>query len=133
MHSPVLYFNLHHLPEHFAGRTKKAQLEIVAVLAILAMFTHEHIFWIAALLLALVELPDFSTPINSMAQSLQRLAQPFKAPQHGRGQAQSAPVPGIRPDRVGNEPIDVRPAIELRRGAAESAKSSDRRGPRVAK
>ena len=50
-------------------------MEIVAVLSLLALFTHQHIFWIAALLLALIEFPDFSTPINSISQSLEKLAQ----------------------------------------------------------
>jgi len=51
----VLYFRLHALPERFAH--KKVQFEIVCVLALLAMFTHTHIFWIAGLLLALIDFP----------------------------------------------------------------------------
>ena len=82
----VLYFKLHALPEHMAHRTSKVQMEFVAVLAVLALFTHEHLFWIAALLLALIEIPDFSTPINTMAQSLQRIAR------GGRGEATEATV-----------------------------------------
>ena len=69
-----LYFQLHALPEKWAHHTSPVQIQIVAVLAILALFTHNHIFWIAALLLALVQFPDFSTPIYSMADSLSRLA-----------------------------------------------------------
>jgi hypothetical protein len=70
----VLYFKLHALPEHMAHRGQKVQFEIVAVLALLALFTHNHAFWIAGLLLALVPLPDFSTPLTSMAQSLGKMA-----------------------------------------------------------
>jgi len=55
-----LYFRLHALPDRFGH--KKVQYEIVCVLAILAKFTRMHIFWIAGLLLALVDLPDFGTP-----------------------------------------------------------------------
>jgi hypothetical protein len=69
-----LYFRLHALPEHIAHGTNKVQMEIVAVLALLALFTHNHLYWIAALLLAFIQLPDFSSPINSMAQSLEKLA-----------------------------------------------------------
>jgi len=69
-----LYFQLHAVPERVAHRTSKAQMEIVAVLALIALFTHNHIYWIAALLLAMVELPDFSTPMTSIAQSLEALA-----------------------------------------------------------
>lgn len=70
----VLYFKLHALPEHMAHRGQKVQFEIVAVLALLALFTHNHLFWIAGLLLALVPIPDFTTPLTSMAQSLGRMA-----------------------------------------------------------
>jgi len=68
-----LYFQLHALPERRAHHTNKAQMEVVAVLALLALFTHQHIFWIIALLLAFVQLPDFSTPLNSIADSLDSL------------------------------------------------------------
>ena len=47
---------------------------VVAVLSLLALFTHQHLFWIAALLIALVQFPDFSTPMNSAAASLEKLA-----------------------------------------------------------
>jgi NADH:ubiquinone oxidoreductase subunit 5 (subunit L)/multisubunit Na+/H+ antiporter MnhA subunit len=70
----LLYLKLHALPEHMAHRTSKVQLQFVAVLALLALFTHNAVFWIAALLLALVELPDFSTPMNSIALSLEKLS-----------------------------------------------------------
>ncbi|WP_292395882.1 hypothetical protein [Mesorhizobium sp.] len=68
------YLRLHALPEQVAHRTHKVQMDIVAILALLALFTHNHLYWIAALLLAFVQLPDFSTPISSMAKSLEKLA-----------------------------------------------------------
>ena len=49
-------------------------MQIVGVLALLALFTHNHIFWIAALMIAIVEFPNFSGPLASMAQSLEKLA-----------------------------------------------------------
>lgn len=70
----VFYFKLHALPEQMAHRGQKIQFEIVAVLCLIALFTHNHAFWIAGLLLALVPLPDFTTPLSSMAQSLGRMA-----------------------------------------------------------
>ena len=68
----VLYFRLHALPEGFAH--KKVQFEIVCVLALLAMFTHMHIFWIAGLLLALIDFPDFSGLFGRIAGSTERIA-----------------------------------------------------------
>jgi hypothetical protein len=70
----VLYFTIHALPEHLAHGGNKIQMQIVAVLAILALFTHNHIFWIAGLLLALVQFPDFESPMVSMADSLAKMA-----------------------------------------------------------
>jgi hypothetical protein len=70
----VFYFKLHSLPEQMAHRGQKVQFEIVAVLGLLSLFTHNHLFWIAGLLLAIVPLPDFTTPLKSMAQSLGSMA-----------------------------------------------------------
>ncbi len=70
----VFYFKLHSLPEQLAHSGQKIQFEIVAVLALLALFTHNHLFWVAGLLLALVPLPDFTTPLTSMAKSLGTMA-----------------------------------------------------------
>ena len=69
-----LYFQLHALPERMSHRANKLQLEIVAVLALISLFTHNHLFWIAGLLLAMVTFPDFSTPLNSISESLRRLS-----------------------------------------------------------
>ncbi len=70
----LLYWHLHSLPERMAHKTQKLQFEIVAVLGLLALFTHEHLYWIAALVLALIELPDFGTPLRSIAGSVERIA-----------------------------------------------------------
>ncbi|KQV36249.1 hypothetical protein [Rhizobium sp. Root1204] len=69
-----LYFQLHAVPERMAHRTSKVQMEIVAVLALISLFTHNHLFWIAGLLLAFVHIPDFSTPLYSIADSLAKLS-----------------------------------------------------------
>jgi hypothetical protein len=70
----ILFFRLHTLPERMAHRGHKLQFEIVAVLGLLALFTHMHIFWVAGLLLALIDFPDFGTPLRRMAGSLERIA-----------------------------------------------------------
>jgi hypothetical protein len=76
-----LYLQLHSYPERMAHRANRVQFEIVAVLGLLALFTHEHLFWIAALLLAMIQFPDFSTPLNRIADSLEgRSERPGPAP-----------------------------------------------------
>lgn len=70
-----VYFRLHALPEKLAhGTPNRLQFEIVAVLSLLALFTHNNLYWVAALLLALVRIPDLATPLSAMANSLARLA-----------------------------------------------------------
>jgi hypothetical protein len=69
-----LYFWLHSLPERIAHGASQRQFQFVAVLALLALFTHNNAFWVAALLLALIPIPDFWTPLTSMADSLGRMA-----------------------------------------------------------
>ena len=69
-----VYLRLHSLPERMAHKGQKLQFEIVAVLGLISLFTHIHIFWIAGLLLALVDLPDFTTPLSSIAGSVERIA-----------------------------------------------------------
>lgn len=69
------YFRLHALPEHMAHRhANKLQFEVVAVLALIALFTHNNFFWIAALLLALVPIPNFYAPLAAIAGALARMA-----------------------------------------------------------
>jgi hypothetical protein len=70
----TLYWKLHSLPERMAHRTHKLQFEIVAVLGLISLFTHMHIFWIAGLLLAMIDLPDFITPLSRIAGSVERIA-----------------------------------------------------------
>ena len=69
-----LYLHLHTLPERMAHRGHKLQFEIVAVLGLLALFTHIHLFWVAGLLLAMVDLPDFGTPLRRIAGSVEKMA-----------------------------------------------------------
>ncbi|MGM4885790.1 hypothetical protein AB7813_04585 [Tardiphaga sp. 20_F10_N6_6] len=70
----TLYWKLHSLPERMAHKSQKLQMEIVAVLGLISLFTHMHIFWIAGLLLAMIDLPDFGTPMRSIADSVERIA-----------------------------------------------------------
>jgi hypothetical protein len=69
-----IYLRLHSLPERMAHKSQKLQFEIVAILGLLALFTHIHLFWIAALLLAVIDIPDFGTPLRSIAGSVEKIA-----------------------------------------------------------
>ncbi len=69
----LLYFKLHALPEHIAHRQNNTQMQIISVLAILALFTHNNVFWVGALLMAVVRFPDYATPLNSIANNLEAM------------------------------------------------------------
>jgi hypothetical protein len=70
----ILFLTLHTLPERMAHKSHKLQFEIVAVLGLLALFTHMHIFWVAGLLLALIDLPDVGGWLNRIAGSVEKIA-----------------------------------------------------------
>lgn len=70
----LIFLRLHTLPERMAHKSQKLQFEIVAVLGLLALFTHVHLFWVAGLLLALIDIPDFSGLFGRMAHALERIA-----------------------------------------------------------
>jgi hypothetical protein len=71
----VIFFWIHSLPERMAHRTQKVQMELVAVLCLLALLTHIHAFWVAGLILALVDFPKLTSPVNRIAVSLERIAE----------------------------------------------------------
>jgi hypothetical protein len=70
----VVFFRLHTLPERIAHKSHKLQFEIVAVLGLLALFTHIHLFWVAGLLLALIDIPDFGGSLGRIAGSVEKIA-----------------------------------------------------------
>jgi hypothetical protein len=89
----TLYWRLHSLPERMAHKSEKLQFEIVAILGLLALFTHIHLFWVAGLLLAMIDLPDFGSPLRSIAGSVEKIADTM--PDTGaeaRREARSAPA-----------------------------------------
>src|SRR4051812_14430969 len=88
----ILFLTLHTLPERLAHKTHKLQFEIVAVLGLISLFTHMHIFWIAGLLLALIDLPDFGTPMRSIASSVARIADAAPGTPLAEPEAESASI-----------------------------------------
>src|SRR5437667_2438378 len=83
----TLYLRLHSLPERMAHKSEKLQFEIVAILGLLALFTHIHLFWVAGLLLALIDFPDFGGWLSRIAGSVEKIA-------------------GIKPGRGAEEVLD---------------------------
>ncbi|WP_246088521.1 hypothetical protein [Phreatobacter stygius] len=97
----LLFLRLHTLPERMAHRAHKLQFEIVAVLGLLALFTHIHLFWVIGLLLALIDIPDFSGMFGRMAGALEKIA--HMAPGTG---ADRVPEEAIAPASPDDGPTD---------------------------
>ncbi|MBI5260680.1 MAG: hypothetical protein HY852_02535 [Bradyrhizobium sp.] len=70
----VIFLTIHSLPERVAHKSKKVQFDIVAILGLLALLSHEHVFWVAALLLAFIDIPDFSTPVKRVVTAVEAIA-----------------------------------------------------------
>ena len=71
----VGYLSLHAIPERLAHKHGNTQSQLIMVLALLALFTHNNIFLVIALILAVLKLPDFLTPIRSISDSLKKLTE----------------------------------------------------------
>jgi hypothetical protein len=116
----ILFLRLHSLPERMAHKSHKIQFEIVAVLCLIALFTHMHIFWIAALLLAMIDLPDFGTSLSRIAGSAEKIAgiRPGEGDAAAAEARSGAMAPIQQADEAAKAP--VKPAAESRQadGAA---------------
>ena len=104
----VLFLRLHTLPERMAHKSKKIQLEIVAVLGLLALFTHIHAFWVAGLLLALIDFPDFGSFMGRIAGSVEKIA-------------------GVPSPEAASEIPAYEAAADSKHGAGEAAPASEAR------
>lgn len=68
----VVYLALHSLPERMAHKRNAAQFQLIGILGLLGLLTHNGLFWLAALVLAVVEVPDVMGPLRSIARSLEK-------------------------------------------------------------
>jgi hypothetical protein len=102
------YLKLHAMPERMAHKQNNTQLQVITILAVLALFTHNNIFWVGALLLSVVRLPDFSTPINSIADSLKILAEEKRG-----GDSDQVPTTGDDMPTTAEPTLDSSPEGQL--------------------
>ena len=66
----ALYFTIQAIPDRLADGASKVQLQLVGLLGLLSLFTMNNAFWVAALLLAAVRIPDLVTPLRDIAKAL---------------------------------------------------------------
>ena len=104
----IIFLTIHSLPERMAHKSKKIQMDLIAVLCLLALLLHLHVLWLAALILAFIDIPDFLTPVSRIATSVEAMA----------AQESAAAPPADR-----SEPPKIAPAGQLpkdKKGAAHA-------------
>ena len=70
----ALYFTVQAIPDRLVDGTSKAQMQLVGILGLVSLFTMNNAYWVAALLLAAVRIPDLVTPFRSMSRSLKKIS-----------------------------------------------------------
>jgi hypothetical protein len=116
----ILFFRLHSLPERVAHKSHKIQFEVVAVLCLIALFTHMHIFWVAALLLAIIDVPDFGGSLARIAGSAEKIA--GVRPGQGADAPPQAMVAVRRADEPRGASLETRGTVKEGEGAGLPAK-----------
>jgi hypothetical protein len=121
----LVFFRLHTLPERMAHGSHKLQFEIVAVLGLLALLTHNHAFWVAGLLLALIDLPDLPGWLGRIAGAVERIAG------HTADDSAAAPAAPRETVEAKQATVDATPAegtasspFEARRRSAKQKKAT---------
>jgi multisubunit Na+/H+ antiporter MnhF subunit len=112
----ILFLRLHSLPERIAHKSHKLQFEIVAVLCLIALFTHIHIFWVIGLVLAMIDFPDIGGWLGRIAGSVEKIAENKSgdAGSHTSGDAPNVLHDGVTTIRRGDSPtvVPARPGLE---------------------
>src|SRR5262249_8314299 len=70
----IVSLRWHTLPERMERKSQIVQFDIVAVLGPVALVTHILAFWIAGLLLALMDVPDVGSFLGRIAGSVEKIA-----------------------------------------------------------
>ena len=70
----ALYFTIQAIPDRLVEGTSKAQMQLVGILGLISLFTMNNAYWVAAMLLAAIRIPDLVTPFKSMSRSLKKMS-----------------------------------------------------------
>ena len=70
----ALYFTIQAIPDRMVKGSSKAQMQIVGLLGLISLFTMNNIYWVAALLIAAVRIPDFVSLFRSQARSQKKMS-----------------------------------------------------------
>ena len=66
----ALYFTIQSIPDRMVEGAGKAQMQVVGLLGLISLFTMNNLYWIAAILLAAIRIPDLLTPLKDIAAAM---------------------------------------------------------------
>jgi len=66
----ALYFTIQAIPDRIVKGTSKSQMQLVGLLGLISLFTMNNLYWIAAILLAAIRIPNLMVPLTDIARSL---------------------------------------------------------------
>lgn len=66
----ALYFTIQAIPDRIVKGSSKSQMQLVGLLGLISLFTMNNLYWIAAILLAAIRIPNFMAPLTDIARSL---------------------------------------------------------------
>jgi hypothetical protein len=66
----ALYFTIQAIPDRMVEGAGRAQMQVVGLLGLISLFTMNNLYWIAAILLAAIRIPDLMTPLTEIARAL---------------------------------------------------------------
>ena len=69
----ALYFTIQAIPDRIVKGTSKSQMQLVGLLGLFSLFTMNNLYWIAAILLAAIRIPNLMEPLTDISRSLRSL------------------------------------------------------------
>ena len=94
----AFYFTIQAIPDRMVKGASKAQMQIVGLLGLVSLFTMNNIYWVAALLIAAVRIPDFVTLFKSQARSQKKMSNSLAGMAPGdEVAAVQAPIASVAP------------------------------------
>lgn len=70
----AFYFTVQSIPDRMVEGASKTQMQLVSLLGLISLVTMNNAFWVAALLLAAIRLPDFGAPFAELRKIRAALA-----------------------------------------------------------
>lgn len=110
----ALYFTIQAIPDRLVEGAGKAQMQVVGLLGLISLFTMNNLYWIAAILLAAMRIPDFVTPLTDIARSMKdrQPETPVSTPVETNAALAVQDIPAVNADTTDLEPAEQEPATD---------------------